>query len=384
MKLTPAPSGLFRKTLAFPAILFLVVFLASCSSNRVEPVSGPIYELPRSNVNALELPPDLLTSGVDPNFRIPGGGEERVSVRHLDADTGARTDNRGSGFLTPTPELQILRDEQLRWISAQGNPDVWWNTLKEFWQTQNLPLLRDDPVIGIMETEWAENRAGLPLTGTQNLLGRLVGTLYDAGTRDQYRLRIDSANGYTEIFLTHRGAIERPGSGDQGWRWAMTEGNRELEAEMLNRLFVFLSTGESSIHSRPIEESDFERTGQVDLIDRDGIQQLRLQGDPNALWRRLGIGLDRAGLLVDEQNRSQNFILVTYRPELAEDQRDTNNSFFTRILGSRRDRREGQQYTIQISIENRELLIEIRDSDGSPLSSRDARFFLEKIQPQLR
>jgi outer membrane protein assembly factor BamC len=381
----PIPA-LHRKSLG-PIVLgvMLVLLISGCSSPRGEKATGPIYEPTRPGADSLELPPDLLAPGVDQSFRIPGATGERFSARELDrgqrdpavASTGAPR------VLPASTTARINRDGTIRWISLEGQPEAWWPRLREFWRTQNLMLLRDEPAIGIMETEWAENRAGLPLSGAQNLLARLAGTLYDAGTRDQYRLRVDTVDSGTEIFLTHRGAIERPTGDDQGWRWTMTDGDRSLEAEMLNRLFVFLTTGEVEPASRQIAEFDFERTGQVDLTERDGRPALVLRGDPEALWRRLGIGLDRVGLVVDEQNRAQGVFRVTYRPDLADDGQRRAGPI-RRFFGTRGDRREGDRFELHMRVAEQELVVEARAIDGGLLSASDARFVLERIQPQLR
>lgn len=380
----PTPCGKsLGPILAFSIALALLV--SGCSSPKGERATGPIYEPTRPGVDSLELPPDLLAPGVDQSFRIPGATGERFSARELDRgprDSTLRA-TQDQPILPASSAAQINRDGAVRWIALEGPPETWWPRLREFWRAQNLMLLRDEPSIGIMETEWAENRAGIPLSGTQNLLGRLVGTLYDAGTRDQYRLRVDAVADGTEIFLTHRGAIERPSGDDQGWRWAMTDGDRSLEAEMLNRLFVFLTTGEIETDRRTIAETDFERTGQVDLTERDGRPALVLRGDPEALWRRLGIGLDRVGLLVDEQNRAQGIFRVTYRPDLADDGQRRGGAI-RRFFGTRGDRREGDRFEVHMRIAEQELVVEARAIDGGVLSASDARFVLERIQPQLR
>lgn len=362
------------------------MFLSGCSHIGGERTSGPIYEPARPGIDRLELPPDLLAPGIDESFRIPGATGERFSARDLERGQRDRSVplSQAQSILPSSQTIEIQRDGTLRWIAVEGRPEIWWTRLREFWRTQNLALLRDEPGVGVMETEWAENRAGLPLTGAQNLLGRLVGTVYDAGTRDQYRIRVDVANGSTEIYLTHRGAIERPADGDQGWRWAVTEGNRELEAEMLNRLFVFLTTGEVEMLPRQIVETDFERTGQVDLVERNGVLSLVLRGDPDTLWRRLGIGLDRAGLLVDEQSRAQGIFRVTYRPELADDTQRRDRGAIRRFFGTRSDRREGDRFEVHMRVAEQELVVEARAIDGGVLSASDARFVLERIQPQLR
>jgi outer membrane protein assembly factor BamC len=70
-------------------------------------------------------------------------------------------------------------------------------------------LAMDQANLGIMETDWAENRAKLPQDFIRNTLGKVFDSLYSTGERDKFRTRLErNANGGTEIFISHRGMIE--------------------------------------------------------------------------------------------------------------------------------------------------------------------------------
>jgi outer membrane protein assembly factor BamC len=112
---------------------------------------------------------------------------------------------------------------------------------------------------------------------------------------------------------------------------------------------------------------------------------LVIRGEPDALWRRLGLALDRTGFMVDEQDRRTGSFLVTYRPDIAD--AAEKPGFFGRLFGGRGARsREDARYQIRMLAEGdgRDLQIVALTLDGQPLSARDARFVLEQIQPQLR
>jgi outer membrane protein assembly factor BamC len=359
--------------------------LAGCSNLGKTSSEGPRYEASRQ-IDTLEVPPDLIGPGMDRAYRIPEAPGERVSARELERDLRAAP-RPGAGrlaVLPDSPEVQLRRDGQIRWLNVKASPEDLWPQLRDFWRTQNLVLVRDEPTLGIMETEWSENRAGIPLGVTRGFLSRLVGTIYDAGTRDQYRLRVERINGTTDVFISHRGAVEEGVVDAQASRWFIREPDPALEAEMLNRLLVFLTTGQVASASVPVEEADFERTGQVDLVERDGRPVLLVWGEPDALWRRLGLALDRTGLLVDEQNRRSGTFLVTYRPSVTE--QGQKSGVFSRIFGTgpRTRGREGQRFQVLMIENGRELQIVALTVEGQPLPARDARFVLELIQPQLR
>lgn len=365
----------------------LVLVLAGCTTTGSG--DGPRYQASRQ-VDSLEVPPDLVAPRMEEGLRIPDGPGERVSARELDRDMRAAP--RGSTgapatVLPETSDVQLRRDGSLRWLSVQASPEDLWPQLRAFWREQNLVLARDEPAVGIMETEWAENLAGIPLGGTRGLLSRALGTIYDAGTRDQYRLRVERQNGATEIFISHRGAVERSDEEGQVGRWEIAGADPELEAEMLNRLMVFLTTGEVTPGETPVraDDADFERTGQVDLTERDGQLVLVVWGEPDALWRRLGLALDRTGLMIDEQDRAAGTFEVTYRPDVV-DSAEERPGFFSRMLnlGGGTSGRQDERYQIRMIENGRDLQIEALSIEGEPLDERDARFVLELIQPQLR
>jgi outer membrane protein assembly factor BamC len=365
----------------------VAVALTGGCSTLGDPSAGPRYEASRQ-VDSLDVPPDLIAPGMEAGYRIPDGPGERISARALDREGRVATPRTPGGaavILPQSPEVQLRRDGQVRWLSVQASPEVLWPRLREFWRTQNLALAQDEPTVGIMETEWAENRAGIPLGTVRGLLSRSLGSIYDAGTRDKYRLRVERMNGTVEIFITHRGAEERGGVDGEGARWLLRDPDPELEAEMLNRLLVFLTTGQAP--EAPIgraAEADFERTGQVDLTERDGRPVLVVWGEPDALWRRLAVALDRSGLHVDAQDRETGTMEVTYRPDTA--QGSERPGRLARLFGVGRGAaaREDQRYRIRMIENGRDLQIEALAINGEALRPRDARFVLELIQPQLR
>jgi outer membrane protein assembly factor BamC len=366
----------------------LALTLAACSTSSGVG-DGPRYQASRQ-MDTLEVPPDLIGPAMERAYRIPDAPGERISARDLERETSAaprRAPGATPVILPGSADVQLHRDGQTRWLSVTAPPEALWPQFREFWRTQNLTLARDEPTIGVMETEWAENRAGIPLGTTRSILARAIGTLYDAGTRDQYRLRVErDEDGGTDVFISHRGAVEEGGPEGMASRWVIRDSDPTLEAEMLSRLLVFLTTGEVSGTAVAAQEADdFERTGQVDLVERNGQPTLVIRGEPDALWRRLGLALDRTGFMVDEQNRSAGSFLVTYRPDMADGAE--RPGFFGRVFGGRGTRsREDARYQVRMLTgeDGRDLQIVALSLDGEPLSARDARFVLEQIQPQLR
>jgi outer membrane protein assembly factor BamC len=127
--------------------------------------------------------------------------------------------------------------------------DQLWGPVREFWQENGFLLTLDQANLGIMETDWAENRAKLPQDFIRNALGKVFDSLYSTGERDRFRTRLErNAAGSTEIYISHRGMIEVYNNTQKDQTvWQPRATDPELEAEFLRRLMVaWVHAGRSS------------------------------------------------------------------------------------------------------------------------------------------
>jgi len=65
-----------------------------------------------------------------------------------------------------------------------------WPVLREFWQEMGFIIAVDNPQVGVMETDWAENRAKIPKAGCATPSARPRPGLL-APERDRYRTRVE-------------------------------------------------------------------------------------------------------------------------------------------------------------------------------------------------
>ena len=105
--------------------------------------------------------------------------------------------------------IRMERQGNQRWLVINQPTDGVWNTLRKFWVDTGFVLSTDNKPLGIMETEWAENRAKIPMDGLRKLFGGMIDSIYSTSERDKFRTRIEiNQQGETEIFVSHRGVIE--------------------------------------------------------------------------------------------------------------------------------------------------------------------------------
>ena len=211
-------------------------------------------------------------------------------------------------------EVRIVREGNQRWLSVPIPPEQLWPQLRAFWQERGLALVIDNPDTGVMETEWAENRAKLPLDTIRRTLGRALDTLYDTGERDRFRTRVERNAGVSDVFITHRGMVEiytNERKDFQSTIWTQRPSDPELEAEMLARLLVKLGAKEevarATIAAKPSTAAPRARVV-------EGLPAATLQVDEgfDRAWRRVGLTLDRSGFTVEDRDRAGGLYFVRY------------------------------------------------------------------------
>jgi outer membrane protein assembly factor BamC len=336
---------------------------------------------------ALEVPPDLLPPELDATYRVPAREDGRVSA------VEAEQRQRPSGILearpAPVPEgvalrqvgqMTVRREGNVRWLELGAAPADLWQSLREFWREQGFDLTRDEPALGVMETEWKDTAAGVPVPGVRGRLSRALGTAYDAGTRDQYRIRLErESEQVTNLYLTHRGVDQVIDEDRGGLRWGVRPSDPGLEAEMLTRLMVHLGREEGE--ARDIMNLAADEGPRLREREADGQPGLELRDQFAQVWRQVGLGLDRAGLLVDDQDRSAGIFHVTYSREAARARSD--GGFFSRIF--RRDRVGGDgRYQIHVAQEGDWVRVTARDREGNALRASDAASVLDLLADELR
>ena len=159
-------------------------------------------------IQPLEVPPDLTSPSVDDRFVIPDGKATTYS-QYSQRGTTAGTASSGSvqvGSLK-IDSARVERAGEQRWLVVNATPEKVWPALKEFWADAGYTLRRENAAIGIMETDWHEDRTRISQDFLRNAVGRILDGLWSSNTRDKYRVRIEPGleAGTTDIYLSHRG-----------------------------------------------------------------------------------------------------------------------------------------------------------------------------------
>lgn len=338
----------------------------------------------------LEVPPDLTAPSASDRFLIPDtGARGAATYSAYSAERGARPQQSGVAALLPAEAgVRLERAGSERWLVVNQPPDKVWPVVKQFWQELGFVIITEIPAAGVMETDWAENRAKIPQDPIRNVLGKVLDQLYSTGTRDRFRTRLERAQdgAATEIYISHRGMEEvlvgtNPAAADFSV-WQPVPTDTGLEAEMLSRLMVRFGVEEQRAQAM-VAGAGTEP--QARLTQGAGGGQLALVDQFDRAWRRVGLALDRTGFTVEDRDRANGVYFVRYAPVDTAPQKE--RGFLSRLAFWRSDDAEKvkpEQYRIQVTTADPGTRVDVLDKDGRPAQNETANRILALLYDQLK
>jgi len=152
----------------------------------------------------LDVPPDLTQLSKETPYTVVGGAVSANASKAGQVET-----SKAVIAAVAVGDVRIERAGNQRWLVVNRPAEKLWEPVKDFWQENGFLLAMDQDKLGIMETDWAENRAKIPQDFIRASLGKLLDSFYSTPERDKFRTRLErDANGNTEIFISHRGMVE--------------------------------------------------------------------------------------------------------------------------------------------------------------------------------
>jgi len=326
-------------------------------------------------VPSLEVPPDLTQLSKDTHYAVVGG---TVSASGLKTNQVAAT--APTVAVVTLGDVRIERSGNQRWLVVNRPADKLWEPVKEFWQENGFLLALDQSSLGIMETDWAENRAKIPQDFIRASLGKLLDSLYSTAERDKFRTRLErNANGETEIFISHRGVVETVNSERKDSTiWQPRLADPELEAEFLRRLMVKLGVNEAESKTLVANSSPVKQTASV--ATENGQPVVRIAEGFDSAWRRVGLALDRTGFTVEDRDRKQGVYFVRYVPL---DPNTTEPGFFAKLFSST-PKSEAMKFQIAVRSQADSTTVSVLDAKGAPESSANAQRIVKVLADDIR
>ncbi len=327
---------------------------------------------------SLEVPPDLTQPSRDTRYGVPGGGAVTASGyqsgREQAAQATVPTAARSIG------DLRIERDGSQRWLVVDRPADKLWEPIRDFWQESGFLLAIDQRNLGIMETDWAENRAKIPQDFLRRTIGKVFDSAYSSSERDKFRTRLErTGEGKTEIFVSHRGMEEvYTSSAKDRTVWQPRPPNPELEAEFLRRLMIKLGASEES--SKTLIASPQVAPPSARVANVEGTPAVIVDEGFDRAWRRVGLALDRTGFTVEDRDRTKGLYFVRY-VEPNPDRKEPG--FFSKIFGSG-PAAPPLKYQIAVKGEGNASTVTVLGTDGVPQRSSNAQRIVKVIADDLK
>ena len=211
--------------------------------------------------------------------------------------------------------MKVMRSGDTRWLQINADPNQVYPRLISFWNNEGFTINRDNPQAGIIETDWAENRAKIPGNFLRRALGSIIDMVSDSGERERFTTRLERNGNMTEVYINHQRMVETAMDRDATtFRWLPADEDPGLNAVMLSRLMAFLGVEEERARNAVREAQAVgaapQQVQQLQLIDGETALSSPLSADDT--WRRVGDSLNRAGFTIDEANLANGSYVVRY------------------------------------------------------------------------
>lgn len=370
------------------------IFLGACSSgmNSVLPDKQVEYKREKTADRALEIPPDLTSDRIE--NRIAGlGSPDSLSTSYTEYTVkrqgqGVSTGTVNTGVLPEIKGISVVREDQDRWLQINAPAESVWPKVVSFWQENGILLEQQDPTVGVMTTGWVENLGDIKTGRVTGFIRGFFSGLYDAGTRDKYRIRLERGDTEeeTELYMTHFGmqqSIATNLSGDTEQEvWNVRPRDVQLEAEMLHRLMVHLGVSEAESRAELAAQEQRGVARSQIIKGQDGVSLL-IEEPFSRAWRLSGLALDRVGFAVEDRNRSEGVYYVRYNDPTAGSDEGGWLSGLAFWKGDK-DIDKQTQYQVQLVADKQGTRVVVNDDQGQRNNSDTALRILTLMQEQIK
>ena len=331
----------------------------------------------------LSYPPDLITAQADRRYIVQDG----TATMSEYSSAVKKTAQIKTNVMTGIPGMRIARDGERRWLVVDKPAPELYPQVKDFWQENGFLLTVDSPSTGIMETDWAENRAKIAQDWIRSTIGSALDSIYDTGERDKYKTRLEVFKpDETEIYITQKGAIEKCVTDTTGsclyTIWTPRPNDPELEAAFLARLMERLGMTQAqakALVSAPLGEKILKAR-----LVQEGVNTAHIEmvSGFDRAWRDTGLALDRSNFSVEDRDRANGIYFVRYvNPK---DLGDTKG-FFTNLFSSKDDSSmKAKKYRVVVkSTGDNSSSVYVQNAEGAPENTAAGLQLLTLLTEQL-
>jgi len=360
------------------------VVVAACSSVESFVTGDKIDYKGQANKTApLDVPPDLSQLARDSRYQPQGGVVSASAIQGNPGAAQGATTTVSAPLVAPSAvgDMRIERDGNLRWLVSPITPEDLFPQIRLFWIERGFNLPLDDPKAGVMETDWAENRAKIPQDAFRRMFGGLLDPFYGTGERDRFRTRVERTATGSEVYISHRGVEEyMSGSTKDLPVWRNRPSDPQLEAEMLVRLMAKL--GAKPDAERTQAAAPAGPVARARVISGEAAATLEFDEGYDRAWRRVGLALDRSGFTVEDRDRSGGLYFVRYVDPKYAGREEPN--FFSKLFSSDKDKAAPQRYRIALKRAGEKTQVAVQTSQGSPENGETGQRIVALLVEELK
>lgn len=374
-----------HSSLHFPrCALVLVVVLALSACDTITESGKVNYKSEAEKVKPvrLDVPPDLTQLTRDSKYAMPTGGA--VTASSMSAGTAAGIEKP---VIAPreVKDVRLERDDKQRWLVVGRPAEVVWPVVRDFWKENGFTYSIEQEQLGILETDWAENRAKVAGDVVARALTKIgMGGLISTGERDKFRTRVErNSQGGVDIYITHRGLAEQYKPNDKFQTiWMARPADPELEAEFLNRLMVKLGVAaqvaEAAVNATKTLGGGIQP--KTALENRSDGSVIVMRESYDVAWRRVGVALDRSGFTVEDRDRSRGTYFVRY----VDMPKEEDKGFFKGLFSSKPQPTGPAKYRIVVNAQRNTSEVRVQNEQGQADNSEVAQRIYKLLADSLQ
>ena len=372
------------------AVLSCLALIGGCSSIN-DVLSGDKVDYRSTSTtrtSPLEVPPDLTQLTRESRYQQPNGAVSASTFQSATAAAAAASAPVATTVVAPQ-EIGAFRIERLgndRWLSTTLAPEAIYPQVRTFWKDNGFNLVQDRPEAGVLETDWAENRAKLPQDFLRSAIGKVLDSAYSTGELDKFTTRIERTATGSDVFITHRGMAEvYVGQRNDSTVWQPRPGDPQLEAAFLARLMVKLGAKEEQARTTVAAASTAPSApARARLVEGQPTPTLQIDDGFDRAWRRVGIALDRSGFTVEDRDRGQGLYFVRYVDPASAGREEPN--FFSRMFSRKKsDPAALAKYRVKVNSEGAATTtVAVLDSQGKAETGEAGKRIVNLLLEDLR
>ena len=377
----------------YTSILLFSLFISGCFSeevketikeNRIQLGNVKINYYSDKSVTSLEVPPDLTAPSYENSFRL----SEYINYDPVYADLGGKkvevkdSSDSTEKVLPNYTNIVVKKSGTRRWLEVDKNTDLVWNLSRQFLKDQGFVIKKSNKKIGIMETDYLENKPEIPpksMGFMRQMFSQIGNVNYTLPSVDKYTIRVeplDSGN-KSEVHLSVSSMAEVAAklAGEKSTLWQSKERDSALENEMLYMLMVFLGGDAAKAREKVINAKEDGKV-YVELQDGlNGFAKLVFKLNFIDTWDNMSWAITNLNVDLEDKDLKEKTFYINTANEL-------EKGFISSILGDDAIRKS---YQIQLKSTG-DKLTEVYFNDISELNDQNTKEFsyilLRNIQKQ--